>query len=224
MDKIGVREVIEIGGFMFNEHTIIMTWITMIFTVIVAKLATRNVKEVPDGFFQSAVEMIVDLVQDKIKSIIGPEGLYLTHYFLTLFLYLMIANWQGLTPIGESPTNDLNTTLGMGFMTSIAVHFVAFRNKGISHLHHFIEPFAPFIIVNVIEELARPCTLAFRLFGNILAGEVLIIIMLALVPWYANWIPSTIWVCFSIFVGIIQAFIFTTLSITYMAPSVKGHE
>ena len=221
MDKIGVREVIEIGGYMFNEHTIIMTWITMAFVIIVAALASRNVKEVPTGFFQSLVEMIVDLIQDKIKSIMGPDGLYLTHYFLSLFVYLMIANWQGLTPIGESPTNDLNTTLAMGVTTSLAIHYLAFKNKGLKHIKHFFEPFAPFVVVNIIEELARPCTLAFRLFGNILAGEVLIIIMLALVPWFANWIPSTIWVCFSIFVGVIQAFIFTVLSITYIAPSIK---
>ena len=65
MDKIGVREVIEIGGYMFNEHTIIMTWITMAFVIIVAALASRNVKEVPTGFFQSMVEMIVDLIVAK---------------------------------------------------------------------------------------------------------------------------------------------------------------
>ena len=70
------------------------------------------------------------------------------------------------------------------------------------------------------EEMSRPATLAFRLFGNILAGEVLIIILLQLIPWYANWAPSCIWLMFSIFVGVIQAFVFTMLSITYITPSV----
>ena len=209
MDKIGVREVIEIGGYTFNEHTILMTWITMAIVILVAVLATRNLKEVPTGW-QNAM--------------IGEGGLFLVPLFLTLFLYLMVANWLGLCPGMESPTNDLNTTLGMAiFMSFFVNHAVGLMKQGAGHLHHFIEPFAPFIIVNLIEELSRPASLAFRLFGNILAGEVLIIIILELVPGAINWLPSTPWVLFSLFVGVIQAYIFTMLSITYIAPSVRHH-
>ena len=223
MDKIGVREVIEIGGYTFNEHTIAMTWLTMAIVILVAVLATRNLKEVPTGW-QNAVEAIAELWETQVKNMIGKEGLFLVPLFMTLFLYLMIANWLGLTPGMESPTNDLNTTLSMAIlMTFFVNHGVGIAKQGIGHLKHFVEPFAPFIIVNVIEELSRPASLAFRLFGNILAGEVLIIIILALVPGVVNWLPSTPWVLFSIFVGVVQAYIFTMLSITYIAPSVKKH-
>ena len=92
------------------------------------------------------------------------------------------------------------------------------------YFKHFLEPFAPFIVIHIIEELARPASLAFRLFGNILAGEVLIIIILNLAPWYANWAPHVVWVIFSLAVGVIQAYIFTTLSLVYIAPSAKPHE
>ena len=185
MDKIGVREVIEIGGYTFNEHTILMTWLTMAIVILVAVLATRNLKEVPTGW-QNAVEAIAELWETQVKNMIGKEGLFLVPLFMTLFLYLMIANWLGLTPGMESPTNDLNTTLSMAIlMTFFVNHGVGIAKQGIGHLKHFVEPFAPFIIVNVIEELSRPASLAFRLFGNILAGEVLIIIILALVLYNA---------------------------------------
>jgi len=92
--------------------------------------------------------------------------------------------------------------------------------KGFSYIKHFFQPFAPFVIINLIEELAKPITLAFRLFGNILAGEILIIILLMLVPIWMP-IPSVIWLAFSLFVGGVQAFIFTMLSMAYLASAVK---
>ena len=223
MDKIGVREVIEIGGHTFNEHTILMTWITMAIVILVAFLATRNLKEVPTGW-QNAVETVAELWETQVKALIGEGGVFLVPLFLTLFLYLMVANWLGLCPGMESPTNDINTTLGMAiFMSFFVNHAVGLMKQGAGHLPHFIEPFAPFIIVNLIEELSRPASLAFRLFGNILAGEVLIIIILELVPGVINWLPSTPWILFSLFVGVIQAYIFTMLSITYIAPSARTH-
>ena len=224
MDKIGVREVVEIGGYTFNEHTILMTWITMAIVILVAFLATRNLKEVPTGW-QNAVETVAELWETQVKALIGEGGVFLVPLFLTLFLYLMVANWLGLCPGMESPTNDINTTLGMAiFMSFFVNHAVGLMKQGAGHLHHFIEPFAPFIIVNLIEELSRPASLAFRLFGNILAGEVLIVIILELVPGVINWLPSTPWILFSLFVGVIQAYIFTMLSITYIAPSARTHE
>ena len=80
-----------------------------------------------------------------------------------------------------------------------------------------------FVVINVIEEVAKPITLAFRLFGNILAGEILIIILLKLVPIWMP-IPSVIWLAFSIFIGGVQAFIFTSLSMAYLANAVKDSE
>ena len=233
MDHIGVREVIEIGGYTFNEGTILMTWITMAIVILFAVLATRKIEEIPRGW-QNAAEAVADLWETQLKSMIGEEGLFLAPLFITLFLYLMIANWIGLIPrfwgdlipiAPESPTNDLNTTLSMAvFMSFFVNHGAGLMKQGIGHFKHFIEPFAPFIVVNLIEELSRPASLAFRLFGNILAGEVLLIIIGALAPWWIAWMPNTVWTLFSLFVGVVQAYIFSMLSITYVGPSVKHHE
>jgi len=153
----------------------------------------------------------------------GPKGRKLAPLIITLFLFLLIANWLGLVPGFSSPTNDLNTTFGLALMVVTLVHVLAIVHKGPkAWIKHFFEPYIPFVIINLIEEVARPVTLAFRLFGNILAGEILILILGVLVP---KWIPipNIVWLGFSVFVGAIQAFIFTMLSITFISNSLKDH-
>jgi len=98
------------------------------------------------------------------------------------------------------------------------VHFVALRNQGVKkHFKHYFEPFIPFVVINLMEEFTKPLTLAFRLFGNILAGEILMEVLYLLVP---VGIPI-IWLIFSLVIGLIQAFIFTILTTSYLADSLK---
>ena len=166
-------KIVEFAGYLINEETLIMNYITMAIVILIAILASRNLKEVPTGW-QNAIEAIAELWEDKINTMIGPTGRSLTHIFLSLFVYLVIANWLGLFPAMESPTNDLNTTLGLALTMSLLIHHgIGVMRNGVGYFKHFFEPFAPFVLIHVIEELARPASLAFRLFGNILAGEVL---------------------------------------------------
>lgn len=95
--------------------------------------------------------------------------------------------------------------------------------KVFNYIKHFFQPVAPFVIINLIEEIAKPITLAFRLFGNILAGEILIIILLLLVPIWMP-VPSVVWLAFSLFIGAVQAFIFTMLSMSYLANAMKDDD
>ena len=96
------------------------------------------------------------------------------------------------------------------------VHYIALKNMGLKkHLKHYMEPFAPFLIMNILEEFTKPLTLAFRLFGNILAGEILLEVLYDLVP---AGVPM-IWIAFSLFIGLIQAFIFTILTTSYLKDS-----
>jgi F-type H+-transporting ATPase subunit a len=113
-----------------------------------------------------------------------------------------------------SPTNDLNTTLGLALMIVLLVHQQGISNKGVGkHLKHFIQPNIFFLPINIVEEIAKPVTLSFRLFGNIMAGEILLIILGILVPYFV----PTLWLAFSVVVGIIQAFIFTMLTMSYFS-------
>jgi F-type H+-transporting ATPase subunit a len=214
--EIGAHKVAQVGGLTFHMDTLMMTWIVMALVILIAVLATRQVALVP-GKWQSVMEMAIEWLLEQMNSAMGPNGRKLAPLVITLFLFLLISNWLGLVPGFTSPTADLNTTLGLALMMITLVHVLGVMHKGLKYFKHFFEPYIPFVVINIIEELAKPITLSFRLFGNILAGEVLLIILGILVPY----IVPTAWLAFSVFVGVIQAFIFTMLSMSYIGNSIR---
>lgn len=213
--EIGVHKTAQLLGLTFNIDTLYMTWLAMGIVIVLAVVATRRSALVPSGW-QNVLEIAVEALLDQIETTMGPNGKKLAPLIITLFLFLLISNWLGLIPGFTSPTNDLNTTLGLALMVIALVHILGVMKGGIRYFKHFFEPYVPFVLINIIEELAKPITLSFRLFGNILAGEVLIIILGILVPY----IIPTAWLAFSVFIGLIQAFIFTMLSMSYLANSI----
>lgn len=222
MHEIGVREVVQFAGLTFNWETLCMTWITMAIVLVIAFLATRNLKMVPTGW-QNVLEMIVTSLLAQVGGTMGKRGMFLAPFIISLFMFLLVSNWLGLVPTMSSPTNDLNTTLGLALMVIVMVHVLGLHMKGGHYIAHFFKPTPVFVIINAIEEIAKPITLSFRLFGNILAGEILIIILLKLMPIWMP-VPSVVWLAFSIFIGGVQAFIFTMLSMAYFASAVKEDE
>ena len=173
MHEIGVREVVQFAGFTFNWETLVMTWITMAIVLLIAVLATRNLQMVPQGW-QNVVEAIVVWLHEQIDATMGKNGRFLAPFVVSLFMFLLVSNWLGLIPKMASPTNDLNTTLGLALLVIVMVHGLGLYMKGGHYIAHFFQPTPVFVIINAIEEVAKPITLAFRLFGNILAGEILI--------------------------------------------------
>ena len=222
MHEIGVREVVQWAGMTFNWETLCMTWLTMAIVLVIAFLAVRNLSLVPKGW-QNVIEMVVEGLQAQMKGTMGKGGMFLAPFIISLFMFLLVSNWLGLIPGMASPTNDLNTTLGLALLVIVMVHVLGVVKKGGHYIGHFFKPTPIFVIINAIEEIAKPITLSFRLFGNILAGEILIIILLKLMPIWMP-VPSVIGLAFSIFIGAVQAFIFTMLSMAYFANAVKEDE
>lgn len=213
--EIGTHKLAHFAGMTFHLDTLIMTWITMAIVIVFAVIATSGLKMKPQGW-QNFLEMVVGALLEQIDANMGPRGRKLAPLVISLFLFLVAGNELGLIPGFTSPTSDLNTTLGLALMIVIMVHIIGVVNKGpVRYIKHFFEPYVPFVIINIIEELAKPITLSFRLFGNILAGEILLLILGMLVPY----VVPTAWLAFSVFVGVVQAFIFTMLSISYLSNS-----
>ena len=221
MHEIGVRETTRFLGLTFNTETILMTWLAMAVVIIVSCLAVRNLKAVPTGC-QNFIEIIVTWLHGQIDAMMGKRGRLLAPFIVSLFLFLLTSNLIGLIPTLASPTNDLNTTLGLALLVVVMVHCLGLYYKGGHYIAHFFQPFAPFVVINMIEEIAKPITLAFRLFGNILAGEILIIVLLRLTenPFWMT-LPSVAWLGFSIFISCVHAVIFTMLSMAYLGNALK---
>ncbi|MBR3622173.1 MAG: F0F1 ATP synthase subunit A [Selenomonadaceae bacterium] len=222
MHEIGVREVVQFLGLTFNWETLKMTWLAMAIVILIAVIATRRLSLEPKGA-QLVIESIIEFLHEQIGNTMGKRGMFYAPLIVTLFLFILVSNLIGLIPTLASPTNDLNTTLGLALMVVIMVHFLGLYYKGSHYIAHFFQPFKVFFFINLVDEIAKPITLSFRLFGNILAGEILIIILLQLAKWWV--IPSVAWLAFSIFVGVVQALIFTMLTMAYLGNSVKDeHE
>ncbi len=215
--EIGSHQLAHFAGLTFNMDTLIMTWVTMAIVIVLAVAATRRIELRPRGW-QNFLEMAVVALMEQVEANMGPKGKAMAPLIITLFLFLAVGNELGLIPGFSSPTNDINTTLGLALMIVLIVHVLGVKNKGfVRYIKHFFEPYIPFVIINIIEEVAKPITLSFRLFGNILAGEILLLVLGMLVPY----VVPTLWLAFSVFVGIVQAFIFTMLSISYLSNSLQ---
>lgn len=215
----GHHTVVQLAGLSFNLDTIISTWICFAIIIVFMVLATRNCKMIP-GPMQNILESIIDVIVGQIDASIGKKAGVSTYVLLTMFIFVFVSNQLGLLPNGHlfaSPTNDLNTTLGLALGTSAIVWFMGLKIKGMDHIKHLFQPFSVFVLIHLLEEVTKPLTLAFRLFGNILAGEILLEVLHSLSPYG----PPVIWLAFSLGVGLIQAFIFTILSTSYIGNVVK---
>lgn len=210
-------------GVVINMQTMYMSWLTMAVVALIVFAATRKAEIIPSGI-QNIVEMFIDWLNGLMEGNLGMEGRRaVAPFIITLFLYIFIGNEIGLLPpVGvhfTSPTNDINVTLGLAFTVSLTVYVLGVMQHGLGYFKHFVQPFWAFLPLNLLEEVSKPLTMALRLFGNILAGEILLIVLNKLSPWL---VPD-FWIGFSLIVGFLQAFIFTMLTMTAIAPVFRSH-
>lgn len=210
-----------------HVDTVVITWLAMVLALVVLGLlaATHPITVVSKRY--SVLELLVSYLSDLTTSILGPNGRPYVPYIISLFLFILLLNEIGLFPlIGRSPTADINTTAALAITTILLIQIVGVRNHGLGYYKHlFVKPWILGIFmlpINIIDELARPVTLAMRLFGNIFAGEVLLLVVagvinahLGAISAIANIGPLFIF-AFNLIIGLIQAMVFTLLTIAYL--------
>ncbi|MFC1693616.1 F0F1 ATP synthase subunit A [Candidatus Latescibacterota bacterium] len=198
-----------------NKVTTIMMLIVDCILILAAFMATRVMRDVP-GRLQNAFEIVIELFRSLVVQTLGENGKRHIPMIGSLFLYLWIANIIGIIPMAEEPTRDLNVTVGHMIAVIFVVHFEAIRIKGLSaYLKGYLDPFFIMAPLNIIGELAKGVSLAFRLFGNILGGAIIVMVISYLFKYTLIQVGLNLF--FSLFVGTIQAFVFTMLGMTYIA-------
>ena len=232
---------LRVSGVPLAHHpgVVALAW-SLVATVLLAAIsitATRRLSLVP-GRMQTAFEMVVGLIRSTVVGIMGPRGVDFVPFIGTLFLYIAFMNLMGLLPGFMAPTSNLNITAALALTVFLVVQFYGFRERGIGYLKHFIEgvplqfPYvmlAPLVfIVHLVGELVRPLTLALRLFGNLMAEETVMLILIGLVVGLArHWIPIPIQLpnmALGLLVSLVQAAIFTMLTTVYLAGVVQHPE
>jgi F-type H+-transporting ATPase subunit a len=219
-----------------NAHFTMLLVILLLSTF--AFLATRNLLEQPTGL-QNAAEMLVQGLGDFVVSIGGPKAIKYLPLFGTLFLFIVTSNWLSVVPlVGQitwlhSPTADYHITFAMAFTSWIAYQTEGFRHLGFSYVKRWFNfsgfkdgPFIGgiFVLVGIIEllsEVFRMLTLTLRLWGNVFGGEIMLLVMsaLLLVPGLA--LP---FVGLEVFIGLVQGLVFALLVLMYFVLAIESHD
>jgi F-type H+-transporting ATPase subunit a len=222
--EIGHHIIFRIGGFAFNLDTIWSTGLAVAIVLGLGLLLRARVTSGVPSRLQLVWENVVDQVRSQVEEQIGPTAPFVVPLAIALFMFILIANWIELVPTNEklpSPTADVNVTFALALVVIVWMHVVSIRRKGLKgYFKHYGQPYKLLIPINIIEEIAKPVTLALRLFGNIFSGSIMIILISLfpafLVPW-----PNAAWKLFDMFIGVIQAFIFALLTILYFSSAVE---
>lgn len=225
--EFGQHWLANIGSLTFHVDTIITAWIAMAIVIAVAFFASRKLNRIP-SLVQSSAEVVMDFFETITTDQMGKDGYKHIAIIASLFLFILVSNLEGQFPWkifhfkGEfaSPSNDLNETVALALIVSVYYFAAGISKKGLSYFKHYVKPFWFLLPINMLEDLTRPITLSLRLFGNILAGEVIVLIALAFVPLFMP-IPVML---FELFVAFLQAYIFTILSASYIGAMIADHE
>jgi F-type H+-transporting ATPase subunit a len=217
-----------------HADTLMTTWLVMIVSLIFFAWVGRSYRSAYVTRRQTIVESVINYIADLAKSTLGEKGEPFVPFFIALFFFIFLMNQFGIfpfkvlgLPFGGSPTADLNTTVPLALIVFFMTWIVGVRQNGPKQFLHVTKPFAFLTPINLLEELARPVTLAARLFFNIFVGELLFIIIASIVVAHVKVgsfdlslavtvIPFFIQF-FNFFVGTVQAFVFTLLAIVYLS-------
>lgn len=227
--SIGEHFYWSIGGYTVHGQVLMTTAVVLTIIAVISLVGNRNLKVIPEGL-QNFTEYITEFVRDLAKTQIGEHD-YLTWvpFVGTIFLFILVSNWSGALipwklieiPNGElaAPTNDINTTVALALLTSLAYFYAGFSKKGLGYFKRYVSPSPLLFPINVLEDFTKPLSLSFRLFGNIVADELVVAVLVSLVPLV---VPIPI-MLLGLFTSGIQALVFATLAGAYIGEAVEDH-
>lgn len=227
--EVGQHLYWNIGNYKIHGQVFIVSWIVISVLLAISFIGTRRLSRVPSGS-QNFMEFILEFLQDIARTQIGEHDYRpWVPYTATIFLFILGSNWAGALlpwklislPEGElaAPTNDINTTVALALLTSMSYFYAGLSKNGLGYFSRYIEPTPVLLPINVLEDFTKPLSLSFRLFGNVLADELVVSVFTLLVPIL---VPLPVMIL-GLFASSIQALIFSTLSAAYIGEAIEGH-
>lgn len=219
-EEIAPKLVFAIGPIQVTT-TVVNTWIMIGMIGFASYLIGRSFKVRPTGL-QNAIEWFQEAIQGIITNNISSENMRLFFPLIaSIAIFVGAANLIGLIPGLNSPTPDINTPVAMALIVFLSVPYFGIRTRGFwGYLKHYVEPIFLMLPIEIASEIARTFSLSFRLFGNIMGEEIIIAILFVIAPFIVP-VPMML---FSIFTGVLQAYIFTLLASVYIGGAVKAHQ
>lgn len=238
-------EAKAMGFWAFHVDTLGWSIFLAAFFLFFFWLAARKVSAEQPGGFQNFVEWIVEFIDENTKQSFNAQNPLIAPLALTVFIWIFLQNLMDLVPVDWVPfafqlagvhfmkivpSTDPNITLGMALAVFLLVLYYSFKHKGAGGFFAELafHPFPKYMMpINLLLEgvtlISKPISLGLRLFGNMYAGE-MIFILIALLPFYAQWVLSLPWAIFHILVVTLQAFIFMTLTVVYLSMAHQSEE
>jgi len=207
---------------LFPDYVVMVIIVTALL-IVVFSLASRRLSLIPSGR-QTVLEMIFEAFDGLAVDTIGPEGRKYVAVVGTVGIFVFSCNIIGLIPGFMSPTSKLNVTIGCALVVFFYYHAQGVKAQGLKYFKQFLGPIpalAPLMIpIEIISHFSRPVSLSMRLFGNIFAEELLILIMASIIPFF---LPLP-FMAVAIFTAFIQAFVFVLLACIYISGAVAHEE
>ncbi|MHB1583034.1 MAG: F0F1 ATP synthase subunit A [Acidimicrobiales bacterium] len=247
--SVGDHVVRKLGPLTLDVDTIWATVAAGIVVLVLGLMLRRQITSGVPGRLQAAWEMAVEAVTTQVEGSIGPRGRSIIPLATTLFVFILVCNLFEVFGVGSrlewlpAPASDVNLPAAMAVFVIVGVHIYSIRARGlVGYVRHYLTHPFPLILlpvnvfINLVEEIAKPVTLALRLFGNLFSGALMLSLIAALGAWKLGSVPvgdvatfifNIIWKAFDVFlIGPIQAFIFSLLTILYFdtAMSVEHDE
>jgi F-type H+-transporting ATPase subunit a len=227
--EVGHHLYWSIGNLKIHGQVFIVSWIVIGILVIASLLASSGAQRIPQGI-QNLMEYALEFVRDLAKNQLGEKEYRPWVPFIgTLFLFIFVSNWSGALvpwkliklPEGElaAPTNDINTTVALALLVSLAYFYAGFSKKGLGYFAKYVQPTPVLLPIAILEDFTKPLSLSFRLFGNILADELVVAVLVLLVPLF---VPLPV-MLLGLFTSAIQALVFATLAAAYIHEALEGH-
>ncbi|HEY9879574.1 MAG TPA: F0F1 ATP synthase subunit A [Leptolyngbyaceae cyanobacterium] len=219
----------HIGNLRVHGQVLLTTWFVFALLITASLLATRSIQRIPTGF-QNLMEYALEFIRDLAKNQLGEKEYRPWVPFIgTLFLFIFVSNWSGALvpwrliklPVGElaAPTNDINTTVALALLVSLAYFYAGLSKKGLGYFAKYVQPTPVLLPIAILEDFTKPLSLSFRLFGNILADELVVAVLVLLVPLF---VPLPV-MLLGLFTSAIQALVFATLAGAYIHEALEGH-
>lgn len=223
----------KIFGLTVNIDDLVAVAVAGLIVVALGLVLRARVTAGVPGKLQLAFETLVGFVEDQVRPM-GEGGTFVIPLAVTLFVFILISNWLEMLPttypghheLLPAPTGDINLPAALAILVIFLVHITWVQKNGFkSYIAHYFRPYKKMFLINVVEEVAKPLTLALRLFGNIFAGSIMLLLISYFPAKLVLPIPvlDLVWKLFDgLFVGPVQAFIFSLLTILYFDAAVTG--
>lgn len=227
--EVGKHLYWDVAGLELHGQVFIVMWLVLAALIIFALVGTRELKQTPIGL-QNFMEYTYEFLSDIAKNQIGERDYRpWVPYVSTVFLFIFGCNWAGALipwklihiPEGElaAPTNDINVTVALALLTSLTYFYAGLSKKGLGYFNRYVSPTPILLPINILEDFTKPLSLSFRLFGNVLADELVVSVFALLVPIL---IPLPV-MTLGLFASSVQALIFSTLSAAYIGEALEEH-